>query len=221
MSKNKAALVVVAKRPIAGKVKTRLYPYLLFKQAAELYACMLEDTLDNLLEVAGIDKFLALDELDDDCLPINIPQAYEEISQGSGNLGLRLINIHRTLLYKYSRVVFVGADSPTLPTSYIIEAFDRLKDTDVVIGPCDDGGYYAIGFSGLHEDLLTDIAWSTPSVLAQTLDSTFKANLNVHLLPKWYDIDETESLELLRKELKANPGLAPKAHQFLKSMGIS
>jgi plasmid replication initiation protein len=70
-----------------------------------------------------------------------------------------------------------------------------------VLGPADDGGYYLLGMKAMHRRLFQDIAWSTEQVAQQTLARAAELNLSVHVLPKWYDVDDVRALRMLRSEL--------------------
>ena len=101
------------------------------------------------------------------------------------------------------RVVIIGTDSPTLPTSYIQKAFDVLKKIPIVIGPTFDGGYYLLGLSKQNDDIFDDVEWSTSRVFEQTLTRIKSMNMQVYVLPPWYDVDTSEDLEFLKSHLLA------------------
>jgi glycosyltransferase A (GT-A) superfamily protein (DUF2064 family) len=85
------------------------------------------------------------------------------------------------------------------------QAVEMLYTADVVLGPSDDGGYYLIGMKRLYPELFKDIAWSTDQVTSQTLARSKKQDLQVALLPSWYDVDTIEDLRRLRAELETLP----------------
>ncbi|MCG8621866.1 MAG: glycosyltransferase, partial [Proteobacteria bacterium] len=132
--------------------------------------------------------------------PVYIPQ------QGA-TLGERLIAAARWASNQgYEKFLFVGSDSPTLPTQYIEHALDLLASRDVVIGPSVDGGYYLIGFSKHGASLLVPtifegITWSTDVVFRQTLRKIQTINARLGILPPWYDVDTPAGLQLLRDHL--------------------
>jgi len=102
--------------------------------------------------------------------------------------------------------VIMDSDSPTLPASYLISAFTKFEEgADVVIGPCDDGGYYLIGLKRPYPRLLREVRMSTPNVTADTLALAAEENLQVALLPVWYDVDDHPSLRRLFAELVVAP----------------
>ncbi len=96
----------------------------------------------------------------------------------------------------------MDSDSPTLPAAYVAEAFARLDGPDdVVLGPCDDGGYYLIGLKRPQPRLLREVQMSTPFVVRDTLALAEEMGLRVALLPTWYDVDTIAELARLRTEL--------------------
>jgi hypothetical protein len=116
----------------------------------------------------------------------------------------------------FTRVVAVNSDGPTLPAEYIEQAVELLTDSDVVLGPAEDGGYYLIGMRQTQPGLFADIAWSSSRVAAQTLERAAALGLTVAQLPSWYDVDTPAELERLRAELVARPlGIAPCTRAFL------
>jgi hypothetical protein len=96
------------------------------------------------------------------------------------------------------RVVIIGSDSPTLPREHVTAAFERLRQADVVLGPATDGGYYLVGMRGRCWPIFEGIEWSTPTVLADTIDRVRQAGAKLALLPPWYDVDTAADLHLLR-----------------------
>jgi glycosyltransferase A (GT-A) superfamily protein (DUF2064 family) len=115
----------------------------------------------------------------------------------------------------HGAAVVLNSDSPTLPTSLLIEtALSLARPGDrAVLGPARDGGYYLLGLKVPHRRLFEDIAWSTDLVAVQTLTRAAEIGLPVHILPEWYDVDDAQSLQLLRSELDGrtvvDPALRP------------
>lgn len=221
ISASRPAIVIVAKLPVAGRVKTRLCPPLAPHEAAALYTCFLQDTTANVASLSAAETYIALDtaaltrELQALVDAIELPASVRVIDQGEGDLGARLSHILTNALPERARVVFIGADSPSLPLSYLEGAVRSLERHDVVIGPSDDGGYYLIGLSGSHTCLFADIAWSTKVVFEQTLARAAAAGLKVDVLPGWFDVDDYAGLCRLRQELQENPSAAPRTASYL------
>ena len=202
MQHNTNALIVVAKRPAPGKTKTRLSPPLTPELASALYESFLLDTLDQMRQVDDAQRVIAyLDECD--YFQRLVPD-FELIPQHGHDLGERLDNALTLYLSRgYERVIIMDSDSPTLPSEYLSRAFSILSDgADVVLGPCDDGGYYLIGIKKPTPRLLREVHMSTPTVAAETMALAKEEGLHLVTLPMWYDIDDVASLSRLIKEIE-------------------
>ena len=105
----------------------------------------------------------------------------------------------------------LNSDSPTLPTSLLVETADVLARPGdrAVFGPALDGGYYLLGLKAQHHRLFQNIAWSTEHVAHQTLERAAELDLPVHVLPTWYDVDDIAGLKMLRAELFDGQSFAP------------
>lgn len=221
----KEALVLMAKAPRVGEVKTRLLGALDATAAKDLYVSFLSDTF-ALMEMV----WEARDELQLVLCytPAGAEEAFEEIEregslmilQRGDDLGERLRNCFADLFAMgYEAVVIIGGDSPTLPDEYIFDAFECFEsDDDVVIGPTEDQGYYLIGLRRLHEAIFNNIPWSTDGVLPATIEQIEKAELNLTLLPEWYDVDTPEELARLRAELQTAKDTTKHTRRFLKEL---
>jgi glycosyltransferase A (GT-A) superfamily protein (DUF2064 family) len=144
---------------------------------------------------------------------------FEHILQEGADLGARLDNALTGYLRRnYQRVVIMNSDGPTLPLSCLTAAFQALGgQADMVLGPCDDGGYYLIGLKRPAPRLLREVRMSTANVTADTLKLAAEEGLRVELLPVWYDVDDAASLARLAAELaEASPGVAPHTRAFLE-----
>jgi len=199
-----SALIVFAKAPVPGKVKTRLLCRLTPEEAAGLYKRFVRATLDIASECIGacaslnIRLFLA-------CSPSVTHPFFREISeqynirlveQRGRDLGERMMNaLSDALAEGYRRVVIIGSDSPTLPADFIARGFVCLRDVDVVIGPAEDGGYYLIGAAGRVPPIFDGMRWSSSHVLDETIDRLRRNDISYDLLPVWYDIDTPEDIE--------------------------
>jgi rSAM/selenodomain-associated transferase 1 len=203
------ALIIVSKKPEAGQTKTRLSPPLSGQQAAALYHCFLLDTLDLMQQVEIAQPILAYTP--DEAEPFFrdlVPTKFELVPQVGADLGERLHNVLSGCLQNgYHQAVVMDSDSPTLPAGTLRQAFRTLDDpgVDVVLGPCEDGGYYLIGLKRPCEALFREIPMSTPQVTAETLQRAEENGLRVVLLPRWYDVDLYADLERLSEELAALP----------------
>ncbi|MBI5443203.1 MAG: TIGR04282 family arsenosugar biosynthesis glycosyltransferase [Deltaproteobacteria bacterium] len=213
------AVVVFAKRPRAGRVKTRLCPPLRPCEAARLYGCLLRDTLDLVREIPALRR-LAVTPWSEAAWFRRVAPDFRLLRQGPGGLGRRMAAVARACFASGARsVVLLGSDSPTLPPSSIEAAFRRLEDgADAVLGPCTDGGYYLVGLSGPDVSLFEGVPFSSPTTLAATLELGERSGLRVETVEPWYDVDGPADLERLRREL-AEPsaaGPAPRTSRFLR-----
>jgi uncharacterized protein len=200
-------LLVVAKQPAAGQTKTRLCPPLTGDAAAALYACFLRDTLDVMRQVPNVEcGIVYLPESALDYFSTLAPDMQLSLQQGN-DLGERLDHLLTVALEAgASQAVVMDSDSPTLPADYLVQAFDALAGScDVVLGPCEDGGYYLIGLKRPQPRLLREVQMSTPHVVRDTLALAEQLDLNVALLPTWYDVDTVAELDRLRSELRNAP----------------
>ena len=210
-------LLVVAKQPAAGQTKTRLCPPLTGATAAALYECFLRDTLEIMRSVPTATPGIVY-------LPAAAAGYFRDLApdfrltlQEGADLGERLDNLLTAALVQgATAAVVMDSDSPTLPVGYVTEAFSRLQEgADVVLGPCDDGGYYLIGLKQPQPRLLREVQMSTPTVLRDTLAIAEELGLRVALLPTWYDVDTAAELQRLRQELatmSADDGSSPARH---------
>lgn len=208
-------LIVVAKQPAAGQTKTRLCPPLTGATAAALYECFLRDTLDIMRATPDVIRCIGyLPEAADGYFR-ELAHDFTLMRQEGADLGERLDNLLATALAQgAAAAVVMDSDSPTLPAAYLQQAFAHLAEgADVVLGPCDDGGYYLIGLTKPQPRLLREVTMSTPTVLQDTLAIAAELALHVALLPTWYDVDTVTELQRLRHELAntASAGLAAPA----------
>lgn len=201
------ALIVFARAPVAGQAKTRLIPALGPERAAELYRCFLLDTIE-LVRGAPADVLVAVAErqhLDsvrslvrDAC-----PEAEVAVQRG-GDLGERIVNaLEETVGSDRSHAVVIGTDSPTLPLQRVCEALALSRERDLVLGPCYDGGYYLVGVHAVRHEFFRGIAWSSNTVLVETVRRARESGAEVGLLDPWYDVDTPRDLEVLRLHLTA------------------
>jgi rSAM/selenodomain-associated transferase 1 len=214
------ALVVMAKEPLAGRTKTRLSPPLSGQEAAELYRCLLLDTLELMRQMESAQSIIAYSPHGAEPFFRRLaPPGFNFIPQVGSDLGALLDSVLTHYLQNgYRQVVVVDSDSPTLPEAYLRRAFCELDDpsVDVVLGPADDGGYYLIGLKAPCPALFRGIAMSTSTVVEETLERAREQGLRVVCLPRWYDVDTCEDLDRLIEELASKPDhLAPHTRTFL------
>jgi rSAM/selenodomain-associated transferase 1 len=195
----KSVLVIMAKVPLPGEVKTRLASILSPEGAAELARCFFLDSMDLTQSVLDCEAVLAYSPDDADeyfreaCKKIGVL-----VPQGEGDLGQRMQRVFTTLFDQgYSRILLIGTDVPTLPLSHLQEAFSVLEEHPVVIGPSLDGGYYLLGLQTMVPEIFEDIDWGTEQVLHQTVERLSERDIQAGVLPLWYDVDTLEDLDFL------------------------
>jgi len=211
-------LIVVAKRPSPGQTKTRLAPPLTPEQATGLYECFLQDTLGLMKQVPGVQPAIAFFPEHERAYFSELAPSFDLHLQKGADLGERLDDaLQHYLKSGDCHVVIMDSDSPTLPASCLSQAFSALDDgSEMVLGPCDDGGYYLIGLNRPAPRLLREVQMSTPHVAQDTINLAVEVGLKYSLLPTWYDIDEIITLKRLVKELKKMPTeVAPSTRAFL------
>jgi rSAM/selenodomain-associated transferase 1 len=210
------AVIIMAKVPEAGKVKTRLQPRLTPEQSAELAECLLRDTITK---VAGEQNQLIIAYS-----PADGRDFFDQFSQHKIiyllqkglDLGERMFNAFDfAFAQKMDSVVMIGTDSPTFPAKYIDNAFEYLESSDAVLGETEDGGYYLIGLRTLKQEIFENVEWSSPETFKQTAENLRNLGLNVSFLPKWYDVDEPEEFERLIIEFLENPALAENTARWI------
>ncbi len=205
----KRALIVFAKRPEAGRVKTRLTALLTPEEAARLYEAFLRDAL---AQYAALDAHLRL-YLGPPAAPLDFaPEGVAVRAQQGRGLGARMQRAFvETFAAGYERLVIIGTDHPTLPTAFIAQAFEALAAPRAVcIGPSDDGGYYLLGMNDYVPELFQHMRYSHDGVFAQTLERAAEAGVALTILPPWYDVDTPEALRRLAGDLE--DGAAEAAH---------
>ena len=203
MEKNKDnAVILFARDPILGQVKTRLRPSLDDETILKLYTCFVEDSLEKIRQVGNVECFVGI-------FPDNHSGFFEKIEnfgmslfvQRGKDLGdkMRQAFVDR-FAEGYKKVVIIGSDSPSLPVSYINKAL--ASDKDLVLGPSTDGGYYLIAMSGKVSEVFSGVAWGTKNVLDETLEKIKGTGVSLELLPVWYDVDSPDDLKFLKTHLE-------------------
>ena len=213
------ALLIFARRPYPGRVKTRLSPFLTPEEAAALYDCMVRDVVARTAALEVDVRFLFYeDDGEAEGYFRGVDEALHLLPQDGAGLGERLANAFAEIFSRgFRTAVVIGADSPDLPLSYINEAFERLESgsVDIVFGPTEDGGYYLAALKAPHPELFRDVPWSTDQVLAVSLHRADGAGLRPALLPRWYDVDEPADLG--RPGLQNEKNGACRTRGFLKA----
>lgn len=193
-------LVLMAKRPVPGETKTRLTPPLSGQEAAELYDAFLQDKVAQMRRVSGVTCAIAYYPPDSRAYFSILAPDFILIRQQGNMLAERLANVVIGAFSEgYGKVMAIDGDTPHLPTEYLQSGILTLEGNskDIVIGPSEDGGYYAVGLKQPHRALF-NVEMSTAHVSRDTMAQAEEAGLTVQLLPEWWDIDELPDLRRLR-----------------------
>jgi rSAM/selenodomain-associated transferase 1 len=214
-------IAVMAKASKPGRTKTRLAPPLTGAEAALFNTAFLQDIASNLLVAgaqASISGYMAYGPPGEAGFFAFLPPEIGLFEAWRPDFGACLAGAIADLLGRGHRAACVlNADSPTLPTAYLVEAARVLAEPGdrAVLGPSDDGGYYLLGLKREHARLFQDVAWSTDIVAAQTLERAAEIGLPIHRLPIWHDVDDAAALLRLRAELHG-PAALLKGAAFLE-----
>ncbi len=195
------AVIIFVKNPVPGKVKTRLAAAVGNDKALAIYLDLVTHTLEAVENVTA-DKYIYFSDEMDAAIGQN-GLAFTKAVQSGEDLGEKMKNAFRDVLNSgYKKVIIIGTDCPGISREILQQAFDELNDTDIVLGPAADGGYYLLGMKTLYPLLFDTIEWSTPTVLKATVDRCIQTNLRHQLLEELSDIDEEKDLVHFYKLLK-------------------
>ena len=209
------ALIIMAKAPRVGHVKTRLAAVLPADAVVGLYRCLIKDTLDLARSVSTDALAIVCPAPDVADLTSWLP-AIEIVGQQGDGLAAGLVSAFRSFIGRgYRRVVALDGDSPQLPPDTLENAFRLLDGADVVVGPTIDGGYYLVGSTSSQADLFDTQRMGTVSALDSLMASARGLGLRVALTETGYDVDEAEDLTRLARELRFFPHRAPRTAAWL------
>jgi rSAM/selenodomain-associated transferase 1 len=215
----RTALIVFAKVPVPGQVKTRLTNRLTPEEAAALYAAFLGDAFDQYRSLeAALRLYLAPHA---GALPAGLvpPHVEVRLQKGEG-LGERMLHAFlETFAAGYEQIVIIGTDHPTLPTAFIEAAFDALAGPPAIcIGPSDDGGYYLLGMNECYPELFVGMSYSHSAVFEQTMARAAGTPASLTVLPLWYDVDTPASLQRLNEDLRSEPAEASRTRAVMAAL---
>jgi uncharacterized protein len=220
-------LVIMAKAPRPGAVKTRLTPSLSPEAVTAFYCCLLDDTLALARSLGDVEVAVMCPESDVDELArlAGIPlagkaasvvaQKGEGLAAGLTSVFARFTEGNRTNALQ-QRIIAFNSDSPHLPRSVLEDAFETLAAHDVVVGPTHDGGYYLVGAKASHPTLFAGDGMGTSSALERLLARARALELSVGFADRFYDIDIADDLNRLAEELRLAPARAPRTAAWLK-----
>jgi len=220
-------LVIMAKAPRPGAVKTRLAPSLSPEAVTAFYCCLLDDTLALARSLSDVEVAVMCPDSDVDELARVAGNQASIVAQKGEGLAAGLTSVfahfgegHRMNALRTSalqrRIIAFNSDSPHLPRSVLEHAFETLAAHDVVVGPTHDGGYYLVGAKASHPTLFAGDGMGTSSALERLLARARALELSVGFADRFYDIDVAEDLTRLAEELRLAPARAPRTAAWLK-----
>lgn len=216
------ALLVFAKVPRPGTVKTRLTPLLRPVEASRLYTAFLRDTLRTARSLEAQVHLYVAPPLPDNGFE-GLPNDVTLHAQAGDGLGARMCTAFAdTLRAGYDRALLVGTDHPTLPASFLQQAIHALAAPDrVCLGPTPDGGFYLLGMRAFFPQLFAGMSYSHPSVFADTLARIPRTEAQVTVLPQWYDVDTPPDLRRLLDDLQTDSADAPNTRRMVEQLALA
>lgn len=197
-------IILFAKAPVPGRVKTRLLPAVSADSAALLHSAFVRDAVESLEALGAIaDLELHTDIVTDAWPEITVSRKL----QHEGDLGLKMFKALEFALHRgHPQALILGSDSPTLPPNYLRALLET--EADVAFGPTTDGGYYAISARRVQPEMFHAVRWSTSHALQDTLDACGACGLSLASAPEWFDVDEPADLDQLRRTRSIPPNTA-------------
>ncbi|GGF10440.1 TIGR04282 family arsenosugar biosynthesis glycosyltransferase [Hymenobacter cavernae] len=193
-------LLIFARHPELGRVKTRLAATIGAEAALAVYHELLHRTRLAADGLTGAHKTVWFAEATTAPDLASAWPGYEQALQPGGDLGQKMQEAFKQAFGQgATAAVVIGTDCPGLTATHLTAAFQALTTHDLVLGPAADGGYYLLGMKDLHKGLLRDKPWSTAQVLPATLADATNLGLSVALLPVLHDVDTADDLAAWRK----------------------
>ena len=210
-------LVIMAKAPRPGAVKTRLTPSLSPQAVTVFYRCLLDDTLALARSLGDVEVAIMCPEPDVNELAQLAGEDVSVVAQKGEGLAAGLTSVFAHFAEDPPRrTIAFNSDSPHLPRSVLEGAFTTLAAHDVVVGPTDDGGYYLVGAKASYPALFARDGMGTSSALERLLSNARALELSIGFSDPFYDIDVAGDLTRLAAELRLAPIKAPRTASWLK-----
>ena len=210
-------LVIMAKAPRPGAVKTRLVPSLSPQAVIDFYCCLLDDTLALARSLGDVEVAIMCPDTDVDELAQLAGNEARVIAQKGEGLAAGLTSVFAHFTEDHHRnIIAFNSDSPHLPRSVLEEAFAALAAHDVVVGPTHDGGYYLVGAKTSHPTLFARDGMGTSSALERLVSRVRALELSLSFVDPFYDIDVSDDLTRLAADLCLAPDRAPRTARWLK-----
>jgi uncharacterized protein len=215
-------LVIMAKAPRLGTVKTRLTPSLSPEAVTAFYCCLLDDTLALARSLGQVEVAIMCPHSDVNELARLAGKEVSVVAQKGEGLAAGLTSVFAHFAGDHQRrVIAFNSDSPHLPRSVLEDAFETLNAHDIVIGPTHDGGYYLVGAKASHPAFFASDGMGTSSALERLLSHARALELSVGFAAPFYDIDVVDDLTRLADELRLAPARAPRTAAWLKQWELA
>lgn len=198
------AVLIFAKAPEKGKVKTRLARDMDEDLVVFLYGKLVEKTLETVRQSPFVPIVCFSPAEKEQMMKEWLGRHVSYLVQRGDDLGQRITAAFRVSFENgFSQALVIGSDIPGIGPNHLAEAFSLLQKNDLVIGPAYDGGYWLIGFNrnGFSPHVFADIPWSTQDVLARTMEKCAGLGLTVGLSTKLRDLDTADDLRLLQGDI--------------------
>jgi uncharacterized protein len=213
-------LVIMAKAPRPGTVKTRLTPSLPLQAVTEFYRCLLDDTLALAQSLDGVEIAIMCPDSDISELAEFAGSRVCIVAQNGQGLAAGLTSVFSHFTRHHARrIIAFNSDSPHLPGSVLEKAFETLAVHDLVVGPTYDGGYYLVGATASYPTFFTGDGMGTGDALETLLSRARDLDLSVGFVDLFYDIDVAEDLVQLAADLQLAPSRAPRTALWLEQWG--
>src|SRR5260370_24297106 len=237
LSGSDRVLVIMAKAPRLGEVKTRLTSSLCPTAVAAFYCCLLDDTLALARSLEDVEVAIMCPDSDVNELARLAGGEASVVAQTGEGLAAGLTSVfahfasyrqredrqredHQSDAHQ-RRVIAFNSDSPHLPPSVLAHAFETLAAHDLVVGPTHDGGYYLVGPNSSYPTLFANDGMGTASALERLVSRARAIELSVGFVDSFYDIDVVDDLTRLAEELRLAPARAPRTAAWLKEWELA
>jgi len=215
-------LVIMAKAPRPGAVKTRLIPSLSPETVTAFYCCLLDDTLALARSLGDVEVAIMCPDSDVNELARLAGKDVSVVAQKGEGLAAGLTSVFAHFAEAHQRrTIAFNSDSPHLPRSVLEDAFETLAAHDLIVGPTHDGGYYLVGAKASHPALFAHDGMGTSSALERLLSRARALELSVGFADPFYDIDVADDLTRLAAELRLAPIRAPRTARWLKEWELA
>jgi uncharacterized protein len=219
-SRSDRVLVIMAKAPRLGGVKTRLASSFSPEAVTDFYRCLLDDTLALAQSLSDVEVAVMCPDSDVNELAQLAGKEVSVVAQKGEGLAAGLTSVFAQFAEGHQRrTIAFNSDSPHLPRSVLEDAFDTLAAHDVVVGPTHDGGYHLVGAKASHPTLFAHDGMGTSSALERLLSRARALALSVGFAASFYDIDVVDDLTRLAAELRQASARAPRTAAWLKEWG--